>query len=132
VRCSPLPFPLSPLLLFLVFTQLSTFSPHLSAAVFTNNITITEADISYDGQGIVIDGATVAIDGPHAFNSRLLTDGAPCTTPNGVVDASAVNFPPMPDRQQTDDLVRRVRMVNDAVIANANAARRTLCRNSFW
>jgi hypothetical protein len=35
-------------------------------------------------QDIVIDGATVAIDGPHAFNSLLLTNGAvlthsPCT-----------------------------------------------------
>jgi hypothetical protein len=46
------------------------------AAVFTTNLTITETNFAYDGQDIVIDGATAAIDGPHAFNSLLLTNGA--------------------------------------------------------
>ena len=58
---------------------LSTFNPPLSAAsaaVFTTSATLSESDTNYDGQDIVIDGATVAIDGPHAFNSLLLTHGA--------------------------------------------------------
>ena len=55
------------------------------AANFTSNTTISEANTSYDGQDIVIDGSiTVTIDGSHAFNSLLLTNGAvlthsPCT-----------------------------------------------------
>ena len=55
------------------------------AANFTSNTTISETNTSYDGQDIVIDGSiTVMIDGPHAFNSLLLTNGAvlthsPCT-----------------------------------------------------
>jgi hypothetical protein len=36
------------------------------AATFTTNALLTEADTSYDGQDIVIDGATVAIDGRHS------------------------------------------------------------------
>ncbi len=48
---SLLPFPFSPLLLFLVFTQLSTFnSQPLQAATFTTRALITEADTSFDGQ----------------------------------------------------------------------------------
>lgn len=52
----------------------------------TQNTTITEADTSYDGAALVIDGAvTVAINGPHAFNSLLPTNHAvfthsPCTS----------------------------------------------------
>jgi hypothetical protein len=74
-------------LLCLFAAQLSTFNPQLSAAVFTNNLTLTETNFAYDGQDIVIDGATVVIDGPSAFNSLLLTNGAvlthsPCTTTN--------------------------------------------------
>ena len=52
--------------------------------VFTNNATISETNASYDSQDIAISGATVTIDGPHSFNSLLLTNGAilthsPCT-----------------------------------------------------
>jgi hypothetical protein len=51
-----------------------------SAAVFTSNVTITETNLTLDGQDIAIDGAvTVTIDGPHAFNSLLLTNGAVLT-----------------------------------------------------
>ena len=71
-------------LLFALLTQLSTFNSQLSAATFTNNVTLTETNNTYDGQDIVISGATVTIDGPHSFNSLLLTNGAvlthlPCT-----------------------------------------------------
>ena len=53
----------------------------------TNSITISETNAIYDGQDIVISNATVSIDGSHAFNSLLLTNGAvlthsPCTTTN--------------------------------------------------
>ena len=58
--------------------------PSALAATFTTGFTITETNLTYDGQDIVISGATVAIDGAHAFNSLLLTNGAvlthsPCT-----------------------------------------------------
>jgi len=52
----------------------------------TSSLTLSESNTSYDGLDLVISGAgvTVAMDGPHAFNSLLLTDGAvlthsPCT-----------------------------------------------------
>jgi hypothetical protein len=60
-----LPFSFSHLLLFLVFAQLSTFNPQLSAAAtFTNNITITETNTTYEGQDIVISvkGALLTVD----------------------------------------------------------------------
>ncbi len=53
--------------------------PQLSAATFTNNITITETNTTYEGQDIVISGATVTIDGPHSFNSIRLTNNAALT-----------------------------------------------------
>jgi len=103
--------------LAVALSQLSTLTPQLAAApvIFTTNAIIAEANAAFDGQEIVIDGAvTVAIDGPHAFNSLLLTNGAvltvsPCaateaqklnlTVPNPVVVSSAANFPPMSDRE---------------------------------
>ena len=51
----------------------------LHAAEFTTPITISETDTTYDGQDIVIDGTTVTIDGPHSFNSLLLTNNAVLT-----------------------------------------------------
>jgi len=53
--------------------------PAVRAAVFTNNLTITESNTSFDGQDIVIDGATLTVDGRHSFNSLLLTNGAVLT-----------------------------------------------------
>ena len=47
--------------------------PSVHAATFTTGFTITETNFAYDGQDIVISGATVAIDGMHGFNSLLLT-----------------------------------------------------------
>ena len=65
---------------------LPTFAPQLSAAVFTTNLTLSETNFTYDGQDIVIQGATVTIDGPHAFHSLFLTNGAmlliPTRSPN--------------------------------------------------
>ena len=50
--------------LLALLTQFSTFTPPpASAAVFTSNATIAEAKTNFDGQDIVIDGATVALDG---------------------------------------------------------------------
>lgn len=56
------------------------------AVTITSSLTIAENDLTCDGQDMVISGTgvTVAIDGPHAFNSLLLTNGAvlthsPCT-----------------------------------------------------
>jgi hypothetical protein len=52
----------------------------------TNSLTISETNAAYDGQDLVISGpgVTVAMDGPHHFNSLLLTNSAilthsPCT-----------------------------------------------------
>jgi hypothetical protein len=61
------------------------FSPH--AATFTTNALITEADTAFDGQEIVVSGATLTVDGRHYFNSLILTNGAvlthsPCTSTN--------------------------------------------------
>lgn len=43
------------------------------AATFTAPITINEGDATYDGLDNVVDGTTVTINGPHGFNSLLLT-----------------------------------------------------------
>ena len=60
---------------------------HLGAATITTNLTLSEANLTYEGQDIVVSGATLTLDGPHAFNSLFLTNGAvlthsPCTTTN--------------------------------------------------
>ncbi len=70
----------APLLLFVVFTQLSTFNPQpLQAATFTTNALIAETDTSFDGQDVMVSGATLTVDGWHCFNSLLLTNGAVLT-----------------------------------------------------
>jgi hypothetical protein len=43
---------------------------------FTTNTTIIEGDITYNGQDVIVDGATVTINGAHSFNSVLLTNNA--------------------------------------------------------
>jgi hypothetical protein len=70
-----------------------------SVATFTTNALITEADTSFDGQDMVVSGATLTVDGRHAFNSLLLTNGAvrnhwPCTV------APALSLRPFPQRSQ--------------------------------
>ena len=59
-------------------------SPLLLAATFTTPVTISESDMTYDGQDIVVNGATLTVNGPHSFASLLLTNAAvpthsPCT-----------------------------------------------------
>ena len=56
---------LSPLLLFVWF---ACFAVTLSspAATFTTNALITETNTSFDGQDIVVIGATLTVDGRHS------------------------------------------------------------------
>ena len=86
----PAPFSLRSLrslaakILCLLSACFAYFEVPASAAVFTNNLTLSETNAAYDGQDIVISGATLTVDGPHAFNSLPLTHGAvlthsPCT-----------------------------------------------------
>jgi len=50
-----------------------------ASVIFTSNTSITESNTTYDGQDILIEGATVAIDGPHSFSSVQLVNGAVLT-----------------------------------------------------
>ena len=50
-----------------------------ASMVFMSNTTISEGNTSYDGQDICIDGATVAINGLHNFDSVQLINGAVLT-----------------------------------------------------
>src|SRR4051812_45331355 len=54
-------------------------SLHASTIILTNSITISEANTNYDGQDLVISGATVTVDGSHSFASLLLTNDAVLT-----------------------------------------------------
>ena len=54
--------------LFFFFVYFACFVVTAPAAVFTTNLTLSETNFAYDGQDIVMDGATVAIDGPHALS----------------------------------------------------------------
>ena len=59
-------------------------APLARAVTFTSNVTISEGVTTYDGQDIVVDGATATINGAHNFTSISLTNGAvpthfPCT-----------------------------------------------------
>ena len=70
---------------FIATSWLLPLSDH--AAVFTNSLTIAETDTAYVGQDIVISNTVVTINGPHSFNSLLLTNAAvlthsACTTTN--------------------------------------------------
>lgn len=56
----------------------------LAAVTITSNTTITEGDTTYDGEDLIVKGATVAIDGPHSFSSIQVVNGgvlthSPCT-----------------------------------------------------
>jgi hypothetical protein len=56
-------------LLSLLFVCFACFVATLSApaATFTTNALITEADTSFDGQDIVVSGATLTVDGRHSY-----------------------------------------------------------------
>ncbi|NQU23670.1 MAG: Ig-like domain-containing protein, partial [Candidatus Nealsonbacteria bacterium] len=56
-----------------------SFAAFDADTVFTTAMTITEGDTSYDGQDILVTGATVAIDGSHPFNSVHLINSAVLT-----------------------------------------------------
>ena len=62
---------------FIATSWLLPLSDH--AAVFTNSLTIAETDTADDGQDIVISNTVVTINGPHSFNSLLLTNNAVLT-----------------------------------------------------
>ena len=51
------------------------FAPVSRAVTFTGNVTISEGDTTYDGQDIIVNGATVTINGAHSQpGSALSTD----------------------------------------------------------
>lgn len=61
-------------LLAVLLTQLSTFNPQLFAAItFTNAVTISETNTNYDGQDIIVDGATVTIEWSTNFTGNWQT-----------------------------------------------------------
>jgi RHS repeat-associated protein len=67
------------LLLLLYIAVLSS-----GAATFTNSFLLSETNALYEGHEIIVDGATLTIDGAHTFRSVFLTNGAvlthsPCT-----------------------------------------------------
>ena len=72
------------LVLFVLSLAVVGFAPLARAVTFTSNVTISEGDTTYDGQDIIVDGATATINGAHSFTSLSLTNGAvlthaPCT-----------------------------------------------------
>ena len=83
------------LVLLLAWWCLNLGSAH--AIIFTNDAIIAEGNTIYDGHDVVVDGAVATIDGPHSFNSLLLTNGAvlthsPCTeTETHKLDVTVTN-----------------------------------------
>ena len=72
------------LLAFALWLAVIGFAPFSRAVTFTGNVTIAEGDTTYDGQDIIVDGATATINGAHSFTSLSLINGAvlthsPCT-----------------------------------------------------
>ena len=55
--------------LTLALVQLSLLVSSLEAAAitFTTGFTITETNFAYDGQDIVVSGATLTVDGRHSY-----------------------------------------------------------------
>jgi len=64
-------------LLSLFFVSFACFAVTASAATFTTNALIIEADTSFDGQSIVVSGATLTLDGRHYRPCSSPT--APCS-----------------------------------------------------
>ena len=72
------------LVAFALWLTVICFAPLARAVTFTGNVTISEGDTTYDGQDIIVDGATATINGAHSFTSLSLINGAvlthsPCT-----------------------------------------------------
>ena len=57
-------------------------TPAALAVIFTHDTTIAIGVTTYDGQDIVVSNCTLTVNGPHPFNSLLVTS-------NGVVTATA-------------------------------------------
>ena len=65
-----------------LFVITAAFALHNTAAhavVFTTNTTIGAGNTSYEGHEIIVSGCTLTVDGPHAFASLALTNGAVLT-----------------------------------------------------
>jgi hypothetical protein len=60
------------LVAFVLWLAMVGFAPVSRAVTFTSNVTISEGDTTYDGQDIIVDGATATINGAHSFNSLSL------------------------------------------------------------
>jgi len=57
----------------------ASFRLIVANVIFTVGTTISESNTTYEGQDILIEGAQVAIDGTHQFNSVHLINGAVLT-----------------------------------------------------
>lgn len=55
----------------LVWVSAVCFATGSLAVTFTTSVTIAEGETTYDGQDIIVDGATATINGPHSFNSLV-------------------------------------------------------------
>ena len=85
----------------LVANFLAISTGYAAPVEFTQNTTISASDFSHDGQDIIVNNATLLIDGTHQFNSvqlinsAILTHSVSPTTPlvinsiNFVIDASS-------------------------------------------
>ena len=60
-------------LVFALWLAVVCFPPPAEAVTFTGNVTIAEGDTTYDGQDIIVDGATATINGAHSFTALTLT-----------------------------------------------------------
>ena len=67
--------------LVLLFACFAVLLPAPAQVWLTNSLTLSETNPTYDGADLVISGAWVAVamDGPPAFNSLLLTNGTVLT-----------------------------------------------------
>jgi hypothetical protein len=63
-------------ILLLTIALISDVCPLTSGAsaatvTFTNSVTISETNLANEGEDIIVSGATLTADGPHAFNFLL-------------------------------------------------------------
>lgn len=56
--------------------------PVAAQTTISVNTTIACGDTAYDGQDLIVDGATLTVDCPHSFQSLALIDGARLTCPD--------------------------------------------------
>jgi hypothetical protein len=68
--------------LFAIIAALALSTTAALATIFTTNTTIAVGNTTYDGQPIIVSNCTLTVNGPHQFNSLLVTS-------NGVVTATA-------------------------------------------